>query len=84
MIHVSRHACQRFIERVKPCSYAEARAAILASARAIETAARFHCAIVKRGDGSRLVLEGDHVVTVYAAGDFPHQCRNPYNQGLAA
>lgn len=84
MIHVSRHACQRFTERVAPCSVAEARAAILAHARALETAAGFGCEIVRCGGGERLVLQGDTVVTVYPPDNRPRQIRSPYRQDGAA
>lgn len=84
MIKVTRHAVERYVQRVRPCSIEEARADIISHERAIEVAARFCCEVVRLGDGSRLVLNGTTVLTVYAAGDFPHQCRNPYNQGLAA
>lgn len=79
-IHVSRHACQRYAERVAPCSLADARKHILESSRAIEAAAKFGCQVVRRWKGERLVLEGDRVVTVYAAHVLPMQIRNPYHQ----
>jgi hypothetical protein len=82
-VHVSRHACLRYGERVQPCSLDEAKARILESERAIEAAAAFGCQIVRRARGERLVLEGTRVVTVYADGDLPHQIRNPHHQADA-
>jgi hypothetical protein len=76
VIQVTAHAIQRFMERVAPVGWDEARAAILSHASSIEVAARFNCAIVKLGDGSRLALDGERVVTVYARGMLPRQCRN--------
>lgn len=81
MIHVTLHACERFQQRVAPCSIEEARAAILTHARAIEKAAEFNCAVVRCGHGERLILEGTKVLTVYAAGVRPRQCRNPFREG---
>jgi hypothetical protein len=83
MIRVTAHAIERFIERVVPCSFDEAREAILSHARAIEKAAEIKCAIVKLGDGSRLVLDGTTVLTVYARHDLLRQCRNPHRQEAA-
>jgi hypothetical protein len=79
-IHVTKHACERFIERVEPCTIAEARAHILESARALEAAAKFGCEVVRRWRGERLVLRGERVVSVYAADSRPHQICNPYHQ----
>lgn len=75
MIHVTDHACRRFVERVKPCSLEEAKAEILAHARAIEAAAKFACEVVRLGTGERLVLDGTTVITVYAPKTLPRQCR---------
>lgn len=84
MIHVTMHSCERFIERVRPCTMDEAREAILAHARAIEAAAAFGCEVVRCGSGERLVLDGTRVLTVYAPRNFPRQCRNPYRAGGVA
>ena len=75
MIFVSPHAVQRFQERVQPLPWDEAKAAILSHAPAIEKAAAFHCEVVRCGDGSRLILDGHQVVTVYARDQLPRQCR---------
>jgi hypothetical protein len=80
MIRVTEHACRRFGERVLPCSYDEAREHILSHSRAIEKAAEFHCEIVRLGDGSRLVLQGATVVTVYSRGERPRQCRRRHSE----
>jgi hypothetical protein len=77
MITVTHHACERFAERVEQCSIGAARDRILGSARAIEAAAAFGCAIVKLGGGARLILEGLTVVTVYERHARPRQCRAP-------
>jgi hypothetical protein len=81
MIHVSNHACERFIERVEACTFEEARAAIMAHEKAIEAAAKFGCEVVRCGRGERLVLSGNRVVTVYAAHTLPRQCRSFYQCG---
>lgn len=65
MIHVTSHACERFVERIDSrLTFDQARAAILRSAAAIECAARFGCGTVRLGNGARLVLVGATVVTV--------------------
>jgi hypothetical protein len=75
VIFVTAHAVERFQQRVAPLPWEEAKAAILSHSPAIEAAADFHCPIVKLGDGSRLALDGHRVVTVYARGMLPRQCR---------
>lgn len=79
MIRVTSHACHRFIERVRPCSLADARAGILTSSRAIEAAAAFGCEVVRRATGERLILEGTTVLTVYERRTLPRQCRAPHH-----
>lgn len=67
MIRVTRHAIQRFVERVAPVNPKRAREMILnaiARTRADETGAPY----VKLGTGQRIVIEGDVVVTVLAKG----------------
>ena len=68
MAHVSNHALLRFQERVEMVPLAEARRRIMAHAKAIDTAARMNCTCLRLGDGSRLILEGDVVTTVYGPG----------------
>jgi hypothetical protein len=75
VIHVTDHACQRFIERCRACTLEEAKSEILSHAKAIEAAAAFACEIVRLGDGARLVLDGTRVLTVYAPHTLPRQCR---------
>jgi len=63
---VTAHACERYVERIDPrLSLAAARARIESSASAIEAAADFGCRVVRQGCGAKLILAGDHVVTVY-------------------
>jgi hypothetical protein len=76
VIYVTPHAVQRFQERVAPVSDEDAKAAILSHSPAIEKAAEFQCQVLKLGDGSRLALDGHKVVTVYARGMLPRQCRH--------
>ena len=83
MITVTHHAIDRFIERVRHCSFEDARNAILSHERAIEAAIAFGAEVVRCADGSRLVLQGSSVVTVHARGDLPHQCRAPLHGGQA-
>lgn len=64
MIHVTRHAIQRYQERVAPLDDGSVRARIHAHDRAIAAAADFGAAVVRLGDGTRLVLDGRSVVTV--------------------
>jgi len=65
MIVVTTHAIERFIQRAAPyATVDEARSTIEAAAPVIEVAAAFGCRTVKMACGARLVLEGDHVVTV--------------------
>jgi hypothetical protein len=64
-VHVTHHAAERYVERVDgSATIKTAIAAIEAHAPAIELAAAFGAKIVKRGDGVRLILEGQTVVTV--------------------
>lgn len=65
---VTVHARKRWIQRVDPtATLADAAAAIGRSARAIEAAARFGCDTVILGNGARLKLDGDTVMTVLPA-----------------
>lgn len=75
---VTAHACERFCERVRPCSFDEARDAVLSHARAIEKAIAFGCEVVRLGDGCRIILQGDRVVTVLRRDQRPEQICNPY------
>lgn len=71
MIFVYPHAVTRFIERVAPVTREDAKAAILSHERAIRKAAEFRCSTVRLGDGSRLILDGENVVTVLASRHLP-------------
>lgn len=74
MIHVTRHACQRYVERVQPgLSEEAASAAIRAHEAAIAKAAAFGCPTVILPGKVRLVLEGRSVVTVLGRGQI---CRS--------
>ena len=67
-VHVTRHACTRYVERINPTlTPAEARATIERSAKAIETAQRFGCRVVIAGR-AKLLLDGTRVVTVILRG----------------
>jgi hypothetical protein len=62
-LHVSRHAAERYLERVNPrLTMAEAIDAL--SSPAIRRAAEFGAAYVRLGTGQRVVLDGFNVVTV--------------------
>lgn len=64
-VHVTYHACQRYVERVNgKLTLEEAAEAIRGHASAIEAAARFRCCTVIMGEGGKLLLDGTRVVTV--------------------
>jgi hypothetical protein len=63
-VHVTMHACQRYVERIDGrLTIEEARAEIQGHACAISTAAAFGARIVKTSR-AKLVLQGARVVTV--------------------
>lgn len=64
MAMVSAHAVERYRERIEAVSESEARAAMMRAARAIDIAASFGAGTVVMGNGARLILVGDVVVTV--------------------
>jgi hypothetical protein len=64
VIRVTRHACQRYQQRVEPVTQRVARERIVA--HALEAAVAMGAKLVKLGDGSRLVLDGCTVTTVFA------------------
>lgn len=66
-ITVTRHAIERYQERVEPVSDDEAVARL--SCPAIEKAAAFGARYVVLGCGNRAVIVDGHVVTVLAKGD---------------
>lgn len=65
MIHLTRHAIARYIERVAPCSEDEARRAL--SSPIIVKAAQFGAHCVRLGTGQRIVIHDHSVVTVLPA-----------------
>lgn len=67
---VTRHAAKRWRERVQPCTFAQAKAAILEHAAIIATAAAFGARSVKLPSRHRLKLKGMTVVTVLPEGRF--------------
>jgi hypothetical protein len=72
MIHVTRHAADRYLERVDGrLTLAEAIEAL--SSPAIQRAAQFGATCVRLGTGQRIVLEGSSVVTVLPADNFRRQ-----------
>jgi hypothetical protein len=64
VIRVSRHACQRYQQRVEPVTQKVARERILSHSRILEVANAMGARIVRCGDGSRLVLDNSTVITV--------------------
>lgn len=69
-VHVTRHATERWSERVCASHPREAEQMILAHSTAIQKAAAFGAHVVKLGTGHRLVLDGTTVITVYPASRF--------------
>jgi hypothetical protein len=67
---VTRHAAERYSERVHACSPAEATAAIHSHDKAILAAAGFGACTVKLASKHRLVLKGRRVITVLPMGRF--------------
>jgi hypothetical protein len=67
-VRVTKHAIKRWRERVSPCTYAQAREAILAHSPAIMAAANFGADTVKLGSNHRLKLCGSTVLTVLPEG----------------
>lgn len=65
MATLSQHAFERYVERVDPsATYAQVAAIVRGASKAIDVAARFGCSVVRLGDGTKLVLQGEDVVTV--------------------
>lgn len=65
---VTRHAAERWSERVHPCSIDEAIDEIREHSKAIMKAAEFGCTSVKLPSNHRLVLKGKMVLTVLPRG----------------
>lgn len=73
---VTTHAIDRYIERIDPCATRDAaREEIRSHERAVAAAASIGCQSIRLGDGSRLVLEGEKVVSVFARDMRPRQTR---------
>jgi hypothetical protein len=64
MCTITDHALLRYLERVWNVDVSAARDEMMASAAAVDTAADFGCDTVKLGNGGRLRLAGQTVVTV--------------------
>jgi hypothetical protein len=58
------HAVLRYLERVWGIDVPGCRAEMIAAGAAVDVAAKFGCGTVKMGNGARLRLVGDTVVTV--------------------
>lgn len=81
-VTVTGHAIERYLERIDgSLTWDQARAAILASEKAIQKAAEFGASVVRNGLGAKLVLDGETVVTVLRRRDMS-RCQFP--QGKAA
>jgi hypothetical protein len=78
-VNITRHAIDRYLQRVDASLSPEAaKAEMLAASSAIERAAAFGCDAVKLGNGARLILDGLSVVTVLARG-----CHVGFAQGIS-
>jgi hypothetical protein len=60
---ITDHSLLRYLERVWGVDVEKARAEMMSAENAIATAAGFGCDLVKLGNGARLRLSGDTVVT---------------------
>ncbi len=66
-ISVTRHAVNRWMQRINPrADYETADREIRSHARAVCAAADFGCQVVKLASGDRLICDGRSVVTVLA------------------
>lgn len=65
---ITDHACQRYVERVRPCTVQEARIAL--GTDRIRAAVAFGARYVKLGGGQHIVLDGERVVTVLPRGHY--------------
>lgn len=66
MIHVTRHAKERYQERVAHVSLEEAEQAILRHETVLDIANRFGARCVRNGDGVGFLVKGGAVVSVLA------------------
>lgn len=60
---ITEHALLRYLERVWLIDVEAAKAEMMAARTAVETAAKFGSDCVKMGNGARLRLKGETVVT---------------------
>lgn len=75
MMIVTAHAAERYVERIAPnLSLEQARAEIATHERVILVAAAFGCKCVRLGNGAKLILSDDRVVTVIARWDISREC----------
>lgn len=65
MAILTQHAFERYVERIDgSATYPEVADMVRGADEAIATAARFGCSVVRLGNGVKLVLDGENVVTV--------------------
>lgn len=64
MCQLTDHAILRYLERVWHVDVEGAKAEMLTASNAVETAAMIGCDTVKLGNGARMRLAGNTVVTV--------------------
>lgn len=78
MIHVTRHAIERYQERVANVSDDDAREAL--STRALQVAAQFGARFVRLATGHRVLVENGCAITVLPVFEkrahFAHYCRS--------
>ena len=77
VIHITRHAIERYQQRVSPVSDDEARQAL--SSRAIQAAANFGAQFVRLPHGQRVVIRERTIITVQPA---EHYRRMIHREGL--
>ena len=64
MAHVTAHAILRYQERVEPVTAEKAREIMMGASLTIDKASAFGCDLIVLGNGARLRLDGDRIVTV--------------------
>ena len=69
--HITRHAIQRYQERVANLPDEQVR--VVLSCPAVKTAIAFGAHVVRLGTGERVILEGANVVTVLPRRHFTRQ-----------
>jgi hypothetical protein len=73
VIRVSKHAIDRYLERIAPVSREEAHRRIIAHLPAFQVAHKFGAPMVRDGDGVGYLIQGGWVRTVFA----PHMRMGP-------